>query len=219
MTHLTNHKGKHHLSKGVLAFVCSMALMACSSDNTEPYPNLLTEFADIHTDAQGMFIDFTTDNGNTYQVLNTNIKPHQADTTYRAIVGFVSERDDQPLSAHIYTLTGAMVLSDSTSCLLHHPTNIESMWKRGQYINMQLTAKGQSGIQHWGYAIDSVQTIGQKAHHHLSIHHNQAHDPLAYSQTYYASILPSSITNYLDGDTITVAVHTFDGIKKWQFCK
>lgn len=219
MTHLTHHKGKHHLVKGMLAFVCSIALMACSSNDTEPYPNLLTEFADIRTDAQGMFIDFTTDNGNSYQVLNTNIMPHQADTTYRAIVGFVPKSANQPLSAQIYTLIGARVLGDSTACLLHHPTGIESMWKRGKYINMQLTAKSQSGIQHWGYAIDSVHAIGHKAHHHLSIHHNQANDPLSYSQTYYASILLEDIPNYQDGDTITVGVHTFNGVKTWQFCR
>lgn len=211
-------KGKHILCNGMLAFVGSMLLMACKAD-IEPYPNLVTEFADMRTNTNGVFVSMTTDNGARYGILNTNIAPLMPDTTYRAVVGFVQKSVASIPKAEIYTLAGVRVLADSTSTVLHHPTNIASMWQRGKYINMQLTALTQGGTHHWGYAVDSVQTNGNNTHHHLSIHHNQGKDPISYSQTYYASILLSSIPHYQMGDTISVAVHTFGGIKKWMFCR
>lgn len=221
MVTIPAHRHTTRLLLRTIVLACAMLLLSACAEEQEPYPNIITEFADIHSDAQGLLVQMTTDNGKNYLISNTNIKPHRPDTTYRAIVGYVPETESTPLKAHIYTLTGAQILSDSTTCLQHDPTGIESMWQQGKYINMQLTAKTQGGTHHWGYAIDSVQHVGQEgrthAHHHLSIHHNQGQDPISYSQTYYCSILPSSIPHLQPTDTITIAVHTFKGTKKWMF--
>lgn len=209
------------LHKAML-LLAALLLFSCSEEH-EPYPDLVTEFADIRTGADGMLLDMTTDNSTRYSITNTNIKPHRPDTTYRAVAGFVPETGTSDPQALIYTLTGAQVLADSTANLRHDPTGIESMWQEGRYINMQLTAKTQGGIHHWGYAIDLVRQAGEDgrthAHHHLSIHHNQGQDPTSYSQTYYCSIHVPSIPYYNIGDTISVSVHTFNGVKKWTFHK
>lgn len=213
-------KTRFQIPSMTVAAVLCMLMWACS-EKQEPYPNLITEFADIRTDANGMFVDMTTDKGIRFSISNTNIKPHRPDTTYRAIVGYTTDNEATEKVSYIYSLTGAQVLADSTGLLKHDPTGIESMWHEGHYLNMQLTAKTQGGWHHWGYGIDSVQHAGSNgrthAHHHLSIHHNQGQDPLSYSQTHYCSIRIPEIPDYQNADTITVAVHTFNGIKFWKF--
>lgn len=203
-----------------MLLVAALLVVSCN-ESTEPYPDIVTEFADIRTDADGMFREMTTDNGTRYSITNTNIKPHRPDTTYRAVVGFVPEAEASRPQAHIYSLTDALALSDSTAILRHDPTDIESMWQEGRYINMQLTAKTQGGIHHWGYAIDSVRQAGEDgrmhAHYHLSIHHNQGQDPMSYSQTYYCSIHAPSIPYYNIGDTISISVHAFNAVREWTF--
>lgn len=212
-------------AKGLLCFsvfTLAIFLIGACSEKQEPYPDLVTEFADIRTGTSGLFVDMTTDDGTLFAITNTNIKPHRPDTTYRAIVGYVPTEGSSCPEAYIYTLTGARVLEDSTSVLRHDPTGIESMWKHGKYINMQLTAKGQGGVHHWGYAVDSVQYSGEQgrahSHHYLSIHHNQGQDPLYYSQTYYCSIAYSSLPGFSAADTVSVSVNTFRGVKTWIFC-
>lgn len=208
------------IKRAMLLPLAILLLSACS-EKQEHYPDLLTEFADIRTNSYGIMTEMITDNGRRYSIANTNIRPHRPDTTYRAVVGYVSGIDNYANKVQIYSLIGGQVLADSTTVLHHDPTGIESMWKHGQYINMQLTAKTQGGRHFWGYAVDSVQHAGEKgranSHHFLSVHHNQGADPISYSQTYYCSILTSAIAKYQSSDTISVTVHTFKGKKTWTF--
>lgn len=206
----------------MLSAVSAMFLVACSEKN-EPYPDIVTEFADISTDHTGRLCDILTDNGVRYAITNTNIRPHRPDTVYRAVVGFVPEISTTPsyVGAQVYSLIGACVLGDSTGIVCHDPTGIESMWTAGSYVNMQLTAKSQGGLQYWGYAVDSLEMAGtagrQYSCHYLSVHHVQGADPLSYSRTYYCSILIPAIPQYHSGDTVNVTVHTFGGRKSWMF--
>lgn len=213
------HKSFKITSRAML-LIAALLLVSCTK-NSEPYPDLVTEFADIRTGADGMFTDMTTDDGTCYSITNTNIQPHRPDTTYRAIVGFVPIANSYSPQVQIYTLHGAQLLADSTAILRQDPTGIESMWHEGQHINMQLTAKTHGGRHTWGYAIDFIEEGGKKerahAHYHLSLHHNQGDDPTSYSQTYYCSIHTTQLPLYKNTDTITVSVHTFQGIKSWRF--
>ena len=217
MRHAFSTHESFKITLRAMLLMVALLIVSCT-EKAEPYPNIVTEFADIRTGVDGMFIDMTTDDGTRYSITNTNIKPHRPDTTYRAVVGFVPSGNSANLQAQIYTLAGALLLADSTATLRHDPTGIEGMWQEGCHINMQLTAKTQGGLHHWGYATDSVQLAGENnrayAHHHLSIHHNQGQDPMSYSQTYYCSIHVPSIPYYNIDDTISVSVHTLKGV--WQ---
>lgn len=210
----------------VLALVAVLLLGACAGEQ-EPYPAIITEMADVRTDHTGRLSEFLTDDGRLYTVTNTDIPLHRPDTLYRAVVGFVPlagtpSAASSPSDARIYTLTGAQVLADSTAVVRHDPTDIESMWAAGSYINMQLTAKSQGGRHHWGYAVDARQMAGTDgrlhSRHYLSVHHAQAGDPLSYSVTCYCSISVPAIPQYRAGDTVTVTVHTFASPRSWTFC-
>lgn len=207
----------------VMLLILPVTFFAACSEAEEVYPDIITEFADIHTDGSGHLCDLLTDGGACYVITNTDISPHRPDTVYRAVVGFVPEMSaTSPLvGARIYSLVGACVLGDSTGIARHDPTGIESMWTAGSYVNMQLTAKSQGGVQHWGYVVDSLEMAGtagrQYSCHYLSVHHVQGADPLSYSRTYYCSILIPSIPQYHSGDTLSVTVHTFNGQRSWTF--
>ena len=220
MRHALSTHESFKITLRAMLLMAALLIVSCTEE-AEPYPDLVTEFADIRTDADGMFIDMTTDDGTCYSITNTNIQPHRPDTTYRAVAGFVSNGSSTEPHAQIYTLTGAQVLADSTAILRQDPTGVESMWHEGQHINMQLTAKTHGGRHTWGYAIDFIEEGGKKerahAHYHLSLHHNQGDDPTSYSQTYYCSIHTTQLPQYKNTDTITVSVHTFKGIKSWTF--
>lgn len=215
---------QHTSTIGILRWTMLLSavffLIACSSKQ-EPYPNLITEFGNLSTNSEGTFIDMVTDNGQHFNITNTNIKKHRPDTTYRAIIGYSIGSTAKNIDAYIHSLKEAFVLGDSSNHVLRHPTGIESMWIRGKYINMQLSAKSQGKKQYWGYCIDDVQNADGSnrphSHYHISIHHNQNNDLLSYTETYYCSIYVPSIPLIQHGDTITVAVNTFNGIKKWTF--
>ena len=205
-----------------ILLTAALLLMSACTEKQEPYPDLVTEFADMRTDGNGTFTDMTTDNGTRYSILNTDIQPHRPDTTYRAVVGYVPESVAPAMpAARIYSLVAARILADSTEVLRHDPTGIESMWRQGAYINMQLTARTQGGTQQWGFATDSVSHAGTygrtHTHFHLSIHHDQGQDPTSYSRTYYCSIPLTAIEGYSNDDTVSVTVHTFHGLLTWTF--
>ena len=180
MRHALSTHESFKITLRAMLLMAALLIVSCTEE-AEPYPELVTEFADIRTDADGMFIDMTTDDGTCYSITNTNIQPHRPDTTYRAVVGFVSNGSSTEPHSQIYTLTGAQVLADSTAILRHDPTGIESMWMEGRYVNMQLTAKTQGGRHTWGYAIDFIEEAGEKGrahtHYHLSRITNKATIP------------------------------------------
>lgn len=204
-------------------FAAMVLFLVSCAEKGEPYPDIITEMADIHSDHNGRLCDFVTDKGKCYTITNTNLRPHRPDTVYRAVVGFVPETayNSTVSEATVYSLAAAKVLSDSTAIVRHDPTGIESMWVSGRYINMQLTAKTQGGLHFWGYAIDNQDVADNVSrlysHHYLSLHHVQGRDPLSYSATVYCSISVPSIPLYQTGDTVSVTVHTFNGAKSWTF--
>ena len=84
----------------------------------------------------------------------------------------------------------------------------------GSYINLHLAPLTQGGNHSWGFITDSIGTDG---HRYLSLHHRQNGDPLSYTQETYASIPLEELDSMTEGDSITLSIHTFKGIKTWNF--
>lgn len=183
-----------------------LCLLGCN-EKGEMYPSIITEFANLKADKDGVASSLTLDDGTSYGISNP-VRNLTEDATYRVVCGFVPKGS----VADIYTLTGAQILRDSTEIAHNDPTNIVSAWCSGKYVNMQLAPKGAGGKHYWGYAVDSVTTN----HIHLSLHHNQNGDPASYSSTVYASLILDAIEGINEGDTITMSVNTFKGKKEWK---
>ncbi len=171
------------------------------------YPSIITEMADMETDEAGVAQSLTLDNDQTYAIANhiTSLKPQ---ALYRVMCGFVPEGQ----KAVIYSLDGAHILRDSSLVAQSDPTGVQSAWRAGRYINLHLSPKGQDGTHYWGFSIDEV----TEHHAHISLHHSQNGDPASYSSDVYASLPVDSITGIGEGDTITLSINTFKGIKTWK---
>ena len=195
-----------------LLLLIPLLLFSCRGDDTsEFYPNVITEFALIRTDALGTMTELTTDAGRSYTLSNPQVG-YARNVQYRAVCGFVPDG----ATATLYQITSAYMLRDSTE-LAYEPdaTGVVSAWLSGHFINMQLSPLTQGGTQYWGYRIDGI----SDGVTHISLHHRQNGDPLSYTQTVYASISIDDFELVPTGSKITLHVKTFKGDQTWTFQK
>lgn len=195
---------------GLFLLLC---LFSCckGDDSSDSYPNVITEFAMIRTDAEGTMTELTTDDDRTYAISNPQ-EGYDKNVTYRAVCGYVPDGQ----TAMLYHATGAYLLRDSTS-LASEPDAIKvtSVWQSGRYINMHLSPLTQGGRQYWGYRIDSLRSRTT----HISLHHRQNGDPLSYTTTVYASLPVDSLKQVPAGDSLALHIKTFKGDQVWTFRK
>lgn len=194
-----------------LIVVCVLSCCKGSDDASDVYPNVVTEFAMIQTDASGAMTWLTTDDGRTFAI--SNPQPGFAPSArYRVVCGFVASGQ----SVTLHHATGAYLLRDSTA-VAHEPdpVKVTSVWQSGRFVNMQLAPLTQGGIQYWGFRHDKVVSRT----HHIRLHHRQNADPLSYTQVVYASISVDSLKSVPSGDSIALHVSTFQGEQVWTFKK
>lgn len=194
-----------------LSVVILTVFVSCKNDeDDETYPSIITEMADLYTNAQGAVEKIVTDNGITYQVTNTinNLAPN---AIYRILCGYVPSGN----SATIYQSQGVYYLRDSTAVATTDPTGVKSAWRAGRYINIYLSPLTQGGEHYWGFITDSI----KDGHAWVSLHHRQNADPLSYTQPTYASLPVDSIKDIAQGDIITLCINTFNGPQTWDFKK
>lgn len=193
------------ISYYILSSLLALLLISCHED--EAYPSLISEFADLQSSKEGISQSFMLDDGTEYGIANPveKLKPN---ATYRMMVTYALGEDRK---AWLYGLEGVYYLRDSSEVAKSDPTGVLSAWRAGKYINLHLRPTGQEGIHHWGFCMDSLTSY----HAHLSLHHDQNGDPVSYSSDVYASLPVDSIKGISEGDTITLSIKTFKGIKTW----
>lgn len=191
----------------LLMLIAALAVWSCSDDDDERYPNVLTEFADIRSDSDGRLSDFTTDGGLTLRIRN-ELTGYAPSRVFRALCGYVAQGDE----ATLFELQGVWLLRDSSAIARHDPTGVLSVWPTARYLNMQLSPMSHGGQHHWGFATDSV----KPGHAYLSLHHNQNGDEPAYSSTVYASLPLDSIPGLQPGDSLSLSIQTFQGVRTFH---
>lgn len=194
---------------GLLSLIACITSCSDEDDGT-PYPSVLTELADIHTNDEGTMTKMTLDNGVSYQLSNPQ-KGYKKNVRYRAVCNYVPSGE----TARIYRMDGAHFLRDSSAVGVKDPTPVVSAWRAGKYINMQLAPLTQGGVQYWGFIIDKV----EPGHAFVSLHHRQNGDPLSYTQPSYASLPVDSIKDIKAGERITLSITTLKGERTWEFLK
>ena len=195
----------------ILLTACLLACCKEGDDDSNFYPNILTEFATIRTDADGTMTELTTDDERTYAIKNPQ-KGYKKNYSYRAVCGFVPDGR----TVMLYQMTGAYLLHDSTELAYEpDPIKVTSIWQSGKYINMHLSPLTQGGTQYWGYRIDEASDGAT----HLSLHHKQNNDPLSYTQSVYASLHMDSLKTIPAGNVIALHIKTFEGERVWTFKK
>ncbi len=195
--------------------ICALCLgsllpTGCQDDDGgSPFPSMWNEIACLATDGEGRISHLVTDAGDTYEVTN-RLTGYRPDTLYRVMCGYTTESGQ----ATLYQTAGVHTLRDSSACATHDPVSTIAVWRSGSYINLHLAPLTQGGTHAWGFATDS---IGPGGHRYLSLHHRQGSDPLSYTQETYASIALADIAGLAEGDSLSLSIHTFKGIKTWNF--
>lgn len=192
----------------------------CTSNQEEqPLPSMLTEFSEIHSNAQGALYKLHPDNRDTYYIENQQ-NGYIPYTTYRvACTYFWTTKDSS--TVRLYNLERIEVLKNKTNATPSYkdPLDVVSVWQSDKYLNMHLSVKSQGGIHNWGFCIDSLKTeTDGKQKLYISLYHHQNNDPMSYHERVYASIMKEDYTRILKhGDEVILKVNTFSGIKSWYF--
>lgn len=203
-----------------ICFLCLFLCGACGDEeeDTDAYPSLITELVELHTDEEGNGRFLVTDKGENYVVGNP-LKGLQPSASYRLVCGFVisGNTDGAYPVVDLYTVDSVIVLAPVEDASgFDDPLKVTSIWKRGKYVNFNLSPKTQGGEHQWGYSLDEVRETETGHTYCLTLCHRQDRDPYSYSMTVYASLSLPAIGELQSGDSISVAIHTFDGRKVWR---
>lgn len=205
------HKNKKYIICGLTA-LSALFLGACNDGEDDSlYPSIINEFAIAYTDADTCVFQITTDDGHTFPLIQKrNIRGGMPNAKYRGIASYTVERQTM---ADLCAFTGTPILHDSTEVVKTDATGVESVWMGNDYVNLHLTPKSQGGTQYWGYATDSISA--DSTHYYLRLHHRQLADQPYYTATLYASIDAHELPSYHSGDTISLRINTYNGVKTW----
>lgn len=173
---------------------------------------------DLPTDEDGVARRLYTDSGGEYVLTNPRTGLI-SQVTYRLMCGYTLEESNVDCSAAtLYSLRNVILLRDSTLReRASDPTIVQSVWRSKTYLNLMLVPRTQGRRQYWGYCVDSLCMSYGVSHLYLSLYHNQNHDVPAYSSTEFASVQLDRLQQIAPGDSVTIKVHTYDGIKSWAF--
>jgi hypothetical protein len=210
--------------KKLLPLMLSVLLfLSCESDNYEKgegrYSLMQTDLTELSVDLKKQATAFTTDDGDTYQLVKTfNTKwMETADTTYRTLIYYnkVSDTSAEAISVGLVT-----TLKPYEHWRLkkqpQDPVGFESAWmaKSGKYLNLGLLIKtgrvdDEEQPHSIGLAQDTVYVYpnGQRTACYRFLHsHNGV--PEYYTNRYYMSILLPEQRP----DTIRLTLVTYDGV-------
>ena len=189
------------------------------ADNTDLYPPLITEFMDLMTDATGNGSLLRNDKGATF-LAESPLKDLQPEAVYRMVVGYAltGQSENGIPTVTLYNVERVEILrEDEETGNAADPLRVNSVWKGGGYINMNLSPLSQGGEHQWGYRTAGVTETATGQTWHVDLVHNQGDDPQSWSVTTYASLPLDYLDELQEGDSIAFTIQTFDGKKTWRF--
>jgi hypothetical protein len=189
-----------------------MILAACGSDDDYVYPDLVTSFAEVHTDNEGVCASLTTDDGLTRTIhAREGLSGLTPDSTYRMVTGYVAlSQDEVELYTAQKTISPIPKLAKEFNEFHTDPVELTSIWRSGNYLNLVIKAmvKDQSHALHF---IDMG--IRQEDFHRcldLMLYHDRNQDVEAFSRTVYLSVpLQGYATSLQTGDSIRFTLTTY----------
>lgn len=209
-------------------FFCLLFLGACKEDEYV-YPNVISTFIDVTTDASGTLQDLITDKGETLQILNREgLDGLTPDSTYRTVSIYEPKETDTQgnATALLYSCQLIIAVKPVTANKLPDgiaktdPLNVQSVWKSGNYLNLILLpmAKEKSHIFHF---IEDGITDNEDGSRtlHLTLYHNQNGDYEAFTRKSYLSIPLWAYEGRLaQGDQVILRINTYEkGFVSYEF--
>lgn len=219
---MNNQVGRYIINCVIGLLTFSAGLISCSDDEERyVYPALLSEFADVSTDASGAFVYIHTDGGETLPIVNASELSAEGvtpDTLYRSLSRY--ERVDG--GAKLYSLQAiaaprALPADSFPDGVKTDAVEMQSIWRGGNYLNMILLVKAQQGKHTFHFVEDSLTTSPAGIRTlYLRLYHDAKGDVQAYTQKSYLSLPLSPYSSLLTpGDSIVFSIPTNKGWQSW----
>ena len=189
-----------------------MLLTACGEDEYV-YPDLVTEFSCLKTNAEGFGIQIVTDEGKAWNLQEGN-RPNKLtpDSIYRVVSRYAPIDEAYATAYSFWQVTAPIPQPESMyETICTDPVNVQSIWQSGEYLNLILliTVKDKkhelSFVDH-GITIDKEgrQTLT------LTLFHDRKDDVEGFDEKHYLSVPLWHYRELLNkGDQIVFNLNTY----------
>ena len=208
------------LNRLFLFLLCMLSLGACKEDYS--YPNVLTELAEVQTDAGGKLSKLTTDDGRTFSVkIQSAENKFVPDTLYRMLTVFepLEEQNNQlkVYSAQPVFSKFAQPVSFFKEGIKTDPVDIQSIWYSGSYLNFILCVQTKDKPHVFHFVDQGIHKMNQsgtdsqgKKVLELTFYHDRNKDYEAFTTKYCFSIPLKPYEKVLNkGDIIRLHLNTY----------
>ncbi len=211
--------------KKTLAIIAAaaLALASCNDDDGYVYPSVLLEFATISTGLSGTVEILYTDDGNTF-VVNQDLTSSELNpsSSYRVVAYYLPLTMPSSGSygtVDIYSLAsvycGTTIPASSVSGGFEtDPVTVNKIWKRGNFINMELGVPAMDKTHMFRYINEgrdnSTNTIN------IKLLHDNDDDYPAYTKTAYLSLQLTEFKQ-IKADSVAININTDSGWEEYRF--
>ena len=189
-----------------------MLLSSCSEDKYV-YPDLITEYSCLTTDAKGFGTQIITDEGKTWNLKEGN-RPNKLtpDSTYRVVSRFAPIDDSYATAYSFWKAISPIPQPENMYETIHtDPVSIQSIWRSGNYLNLIIQIKvkdKEHELSFIDYGIvaneDGTQTLT------LTLFHDRKDDVEGFDEKHYLSVPLWYYQDKLNqGDQIVIHLNTY----------
>lgn len=210
----------------IAALMLGMTFVGVSCSDEYNYPDVLTEFVDIHTSAEGVIDELHTDAGDKYAVkFREGLGGLVADSIYRSVSVYQllpEEEGDTAVKLYSSLLIMAYkpVVADAfQEGIKTDAVDVQSIWRAGKYLNMVLLPKVKEE-KHAFHFIEEGITVEEGVRTlNLRLYHDRGNDFEAFTEKVYLSVpLWAYADDLKEGDKVRFTVNTYkDGERSWVF--
>ena len=204
------------LMKNILYSLLTASLLSACGEEEYTYPDVLTEFVCLQTDANGTGFRLLTDEGKAWDIPESQRPTNELtpDSVYRVISKYVPS--DESGEATVYTLQSVTSPTPKTESEFEEThtdaVTIQSIWRSGDYLNLilKVMVKDQShkfGFIENGITTDEagVQTLS------LTLYHDRNEDVEGFYRKAYLSVPLWHYQGTLNsGDLIELHLNTYE---------
>lgn len=202
-----------------LLFAAALVLPTACSDDDTPIASYHQDLAELLTDATGCATTLVTDAGDTLKITNASVwNGLKTDTVYRVQTLYLLNDGGAELTQAASLISPRPYRFDPDS-ITRDPLTLDAAWRGGRYLNLLVSIKSGGGSHAFSFADCGTDTLatGQRLLH-LQLIHRQGNDPLYYTRQAYLSC-PLWATDLQPGDSVEIAVTTFDGVVTRRFAR
>lgn len=188
-------------------------LSACSDDDGDFFPSVITDLVLATSDSDGMLYQVTTDNGTIHNIAHHKLNISTPDTVIRCMISYTIQDDCATLYSispvycnKAYKPEDIIIIKDSvkipgTEYLPRDPVKVISMWQSPSFINLHL------GIMTTGNGTSQYLFCNDSTGHYSLVHRRPSKDEESYTKQVYLSMPVEPNT-----DSLTFSVYTYEGI-------